>query len=215
MSPLTPPMVDVTEVTLRFVQLYGPLALCLFTFLEASMLFPFLPSEAVVPAAAALLISDPVSFFVFVLAAGVGGTVGAFVPFYVFRGSRVRESDWIRDRIAVSDERIARGQAWFRRWGQSSVLWGRFFPVLRSVISIPAGFADMTPVRFGVYTVIGTIGFYAAAGGVVYYGRQRSLFEAAFTAATASPILTVGGILALLGIGLLVKSRFRRSALSE
>ncbi|NUC71525.1 VTT domain-containing protein [Haloterrigena sp. SYSU A558-1] len=208
-------MVDLTEGALRFVQLYGPFALFLFTFLESSMLFPFLPSEAVVPAAAALLITDPVSFVVFVLAAGAGGTVGAFVPFYVFRGSRVAESDWIRDRITVSDDRIDEGREWFRRWGQSSVLWGRFLPVLRSVISIPAGFADMLPARFGVYTAVGTIAFYAAAGGVVYYGRHRSLFETAFEAATDSPILTVGGTLALLGIGLLVKSRFRRSAFSE
>lgn len=208
-------MVDLTEVALRFVQLYGPLALCLFTFLESSMLFPFLPSEAVVPAAAALLVNDPVSFLIFVLAAGVGGTVGAFVPFYVFRGSQVGEVDWIRDHITVSDEHINQGREWFRRWGQSSVLWGRFFPVLRSVISIPAGFANMTPVRFGVYTAVGIIGFYAAAGGVVYYGRQRSLFEAVLAVATASPILTVGGMLALLGIGLLVKNRFRHSEFSE
>lgn len=82
-------MLDLTEVTLQFIQLYGPLTLCLFTYLESSMLFPFLPSGVVVPAPAALLISDPISFVVFVWVAGIGGIVGAFVPYYVFRDSQV------------------------------------------------------------------------------------------------------------------------------
>lgn len=198
-------MVDLTTVAFRFLRLYGPLALCLFTFLETSMLFPLLPSEVVVPAAAALLISDPASFLAFVVAAGVGGTVGAFVPYYVFRGARVGETDWLRDRIDVSEARIERGQEWFRRWGQSSVLWGRFLPVLRSVVSIPAGLAEMDPTRFGVFTAVGTVGFYAATGGVVYYGRERSLFETVAAVAIANPGLTVVASLALLGAGVLVR----------
>lgn len=197
-------MVDVATVALRFLRLYGPLALCLFTFLEASMLFPFLPSEVVVPAAAALLITDPTSFFVFVFAAGVGGTSGAFVPFYAFHRTRVGETSWLRDHLRISDERIEQGETWFRRWGQWSVLWGRFLPALRSVVSIPAGVVDMEPVRFGGFTAIGTVGFYAAAGAVVYYGRQQSLFEAAITAATDRPGVTLVVFLSLLAVGLLV-----------
>ena len=208
-------MVDLTAVALRFVGLYGPLALCLFTFLESSMIFPFLPSEVVVPAAAVLLINDPTSFLSFVIAASVGGTVGAFVPFYVFRDTRAGETDWIRDRIAISDEHIERGRAWFRRWGRSSVLWGRFLPALRSVVSIPAGLSEMKPTKFGVFTAAGVVGFYAATGGVVYYGRQQSLFTAAFGVATERPGLTVVVLLTLLGIGLLVRRWSRRQRLSD
>lgn len=197
-------MVDVTAVSLRLLRLYGPLALCLFTFLEASMLFPFLPSEVVVPAAAALLITDPLSFLVFVIAAGIGGTSGAFIPFYVFHRTRVGETGWLRDHLRVTDEHIEQGEAWFLQWGQSSVLWGRFLPGLRSVVSVPAGLADMKPVRFGSFTASGTVGFYAAAGGIVYYGRQESLFEAVFSVATDRPGLVVLTFLVLLGAGLLV-----------
>lgn len=197
-------MVGLTEVTLQFVRLYGPLALAVFTFLETSMLFPFLPSEVVVPVAAAALITDPISFLIFVMAAGIGGTVGAFVPFYVFHDTRAGGADWIKNRVTVSDKRIERGQEWFREWGQSSVLWGRFLPMLRSVVSIPAGLARMRPMRFGVFTAIGTVGFYAAAGAIVYYGRQQSLFAAAFVFATNRPVLTAIGVLSLLAIGLFI-----------
>jgi membrane protein DedA with SNARE-associated domain len=203
-------VVDPTVTTLEFVRLYGPIALCVFTFLETSMLFPFAPSEVVVPAAAAVLVTDLTSFVVFVTAAGVGGVAGAFVPYAACYGTRLGEADWLGSRIRVSGERIERGGAWFRRWGESSVLWGRFLPVLRSVISVPAGVARMDPYRFGLFTALGTIGFYAATGALVYYGRQRSLFAAAVTVVVDEPIPTAVALLAVLGGGLLVRHWFGR-----
>jgi membrane protein DedA with SNARE-associated domain len=192
---------DLTTAVLDAVRLYGPLALALFTFLETSMLFPFLPSEVVVPAAAALLVTDLTSFLVFVAAAGLGGTVGAFVPYYACYRTRLGETGWLRDRIRVSAGRIEQGRMWFRRWGESSVLWGRFLPVLRSVISVPAGLARMEPVRFGVFTGVGTVGFYAATAALVYHGRRASLFTAVVELAVDRPVLTAVGLLALLGVG--------------
>jgi len=203
-------MVDIESVTLGLLRLYGPLALLLFTFLESSMLFPFLPSEIVVPAAAAVLITDPASFLVFVTAAGAGGTVGAFVPFSVFHDTRVGRAAWLRDHLRISDERVERGQQWFQKWGQSSVLWGRFLPVLRSVISIPAGVANMDWRRFGVLTAVGTVAFYAAAGAVVYYGRRESLFTAVAAAATNRPALAVVAVLALVGLVLVGRTWVQR-----
>ena len=202
--------IDFGSTALRFIRLYGPFALLLFVFLETSMLFPFFPSEVVVPAAAAVLINGPLSFVVFVAAATVGGTVGAFVPYYAFRGPGSRGLGKLRDRINVSEDTIDRGRRWFHRWGESSVFWGRFLPALRSVVSIPAALADMSRVRFGVYTAAGTILFYAAVGAVVYYGRQRSLFAAVWSAATARPVLTAVIAAAALAVGLWVVLRSRQ-----
>ncbi len=196
---------DLTTTVIELVRLYGPLALCLFVFCETSMLFPFLPSEVIVPAAAVLLVTDFASFLAFVAAAGVGGTVGAFVPFLVSSRADVGEWGWLQRYVRVSEDRVERSQAWFHRWGQSSVLWGRFLPVLRSVISIPAGLAGMSSTRFGVFTAVGTVGFYAATGGLVYYGRQEPLFAAAVAFAGDRPILTAVGLLAALGFGSLVE----------
>lgn len=195
-------MGDLTEIAFRFIRLYGPLALAIFAFLETSMLFPFLPSEVVVPGTAALLITDLMSLSVFTIAAGAGGTIGAFVPFYAFQRTRNIESNWLRQYITVSDEHIDKGENWFQKWGESSVLWGRFLPGLRSVVSIPAGFVQMSSTRFGTFTAVGTTAFYAATGSVVYYGRQQSLFTTAVTLATDQPSLTVISILVLSGIGL-------------
>ncbi|SER22549.1 DedA family protein [Natrinema salaciae] len=202
--------IDLGPAAVRFIRLYGPLALLIFTFLETSMLFPFFPSEVVVPAAAALLIVDPLSFVVFVTAATVGGTVGAYVPYYAFRGPGSRGLGRLRERINVSEEAAERGRRWFRRWGQSSVFWGRFLPALRSVVSIPAGLAGMPAARFGVYTAAGTLLFYAAVGAVVYYGRQRSLFAAAGSVAADRPVLTAAVAAVALLTGFLIVTRSRR-----
>jgi hypothetical protein len=84
-----------------------------------------------------------------------------------------------------SRRRISNGdESGFQKWGQSSALWGRFLPALRLVVSIPSGPAQMSPSRFGAFTAVGTVGFYAATGGVIYYGRQRSIFAAAAGVAT-------------------------------
>lgn len=199
MSPLLPP--DLTATALRLLQVYGPLALAAFAFLESSMLFPFLPSEVVVPAAAALLVGGVPSFLAFVAAASVGGTAGAFVPFYVFRDTRLGERDWLQRWLHVPEDRLERARTWYRRWGQSSVCWGRFLPGLRSVVSIPAGLADMTSTRFGAYTAAGVTGFYAATAGLVYYGRRRSVFAASVDLAADNPVATALVLLALLGLG--------------
>ncbi len=44
------------------------------------------------------------------------------------------------------------------------MLVGRLVPVVRTFISLPAGFAEMPPVRFGVYTTLGCIPWTAALG---------------------------------------------------
>lgn len=207
-------MVDLTTTAMRLFHLYGPLALLLFTFLETSLLFSFLPSEAVVPAAAALLVTDLPSFLVFVGAAGVGGTVGAFVPFYVFHDTQVGDSGWLHRHVHVSDERIERGEEWFRRWGSSSVLWGRLFPVLRSVVSIPSGFVDIRSLRFGAYTVVVTALFYAATAGVVYYARERSLFATATAAAADNPLAAAVATVAVAGVIVLLWCWARRRGLA-
>src|SRR5208283_4389676 len=45
--------------------------------------------------------------------------------------------------------------AWFKKWGSLTVFVCRFIPVIRHLISIPAGIARMNLLKFCVYTVIG------------------------------------------------------------
>lgn len=160
------------QTALRLVSQYGFIAVVVFTFLEASLLFPFLPSEVVVPGAAALLIDGSVTFALFVASVVVGTTTGSLVVYYLFarfgRAALEDHGSWIR----ISEDDLDRGCDCFLRWGESSVLWGRLLPVLRSVISIPAGLAEMARWKFTLYTAIGAAGFGAGVAWLVVTGIQ-------------------------------------------
>lgn len=187
---------------------YGFFALFVFLFFETSMLFPFVPSELVLPFAAALLVSNPVTFIVFVLAAAAGATLGSLFAYYVFDAAHQPVIDRYGGYVHVSEEDIERAGRWFRRWGESSVFWGRLLPVLRSVISIPAGLSGMHRGKFAVYSGAGSGLFAAAVAALVDIGREVlpfqllirwtvALLEHMVASALASPPLAVavGGLL--------------------
>lgn len=163
---------NIGQTALQLVSRYGFLAVVVFTFLEASMLFPFLPSEVVVPGAAALLVDGPVTFVLFVISVTVGTTIGSLFLYYVFkRLGRAALEDYGRW-LHISEDDLDRGCNWFLRWGESSVLWGRLLPVLRSVISIPAGLAEMPRWKFTLYSAVGAAGFGAGVAGLVVTGIE-------------------------------------------
>ena len=67
-------------------------------------------------------------------------------------------------RFGVRGHDIDRAIAWFDRYGSAAVLFGRMVPVVRTFISLPAGFAGMPAGRFGLFTTLGCIPWTAALG---------------------------------------------------
>lgn len=164
--------IEIEATVTALITQYGLLVLFMFMFFETSMTFPFVPSELVIPVAAVALISSPLSFALFVLAAAAGSVVGSLFAYYVFGTA----SHWLLDRygsaIHVSEQDHKRAERWFRRWGEFSVFWGRLLPVLRSVISIPAGIANMNSGKFAVYSGAGSGLFAAVVAAFVVTGQR-------------------------------------------
>jgi membrane protein DedA with SNARE-associated domain len=198
-SAIAPTMLDgVTRIVLDLVETYGFLIIFAFMFLETSMLFPFLPSELVVPSAAAALVTSPVTFGGFVLAATAGATVGSLFAYYAFGETSHFALERYGGYIRVSDAEVDRAQHWFHRCGESSVFWARFLPILRSIISIPAGFAEMAVGKFVVYSAGGSFVFIIGVTTLVYYlgiseGLLGFLLSRIWDVILAYPIATVIG----------------------
>ncbi|ESP88502.1 DedA family protein [Candidatus Halobonum tyrrellensis] len=160
---------------------YGYLAVCCFTFLESSLLFPLLPSEVVLPFAAVLLVGDPISLALFVVATTAGVVVGSVVAYYVFGRGGEEVVERCGPLVRVSDRERRWAKATFRRYGEWSVFWGRLLPFLRSVVSIPAGFAGMGLARFTAYSAGGGLLFNLAVGALAFGGDgERSVYDVAF-----------------------------------
>ncbi|MFC4359962.1 DedA family protein [Halobium salinum] len=186
------------DVTYGLVRQYGYIAVFVFLFLETSMLFPFLPSELVVPFAAGVVVTGVTSMLGFGVAAGAGAVVGGYVAYYAFGGGTSRLLDRAKRLLHVEDAETERATKWFEKYGEHSVLWGRLLPFLRSVISIPAGMAGMDRLKFGVYTGVGAFVFNTAVAAVVFYGKQQSVYHVAVAYLTDHPVVAGVGALALL-----------------
>lgn len=93
-----------------------------------------------------------------VFAAGVLGNIaGSYIAWAVGKyAGQAAIRRWGR-RVGIREHEIDKATAWFERHGPVAVLVGRVIPVIRTFISLPAGFADMSPGVFGLYTALGAI----------------------------------------------------------
>jgi membrane protein DedA with SNARE-associated domain len=136
----------------------GYLGIGLLMFLEN--LFPPIPSELIMPLAGFNIAMGKMEF-VPTIAVGVLGTVIGALPWY-YLGQQMGEDriKKLADRhgkwLQISAKDIDRAKHWFDRYGERAVLMGRLVPGVRTLISLPAGMADMPMFTFLIYSTIGT-----------------------------------------------------------
>ncbi len=123
-------------------------------------IFPPIPSEAVMPFAGFLVAQGQFSLLP-TIGAGVLGTVLGAVALYaigaVLSGDRFRQLIGRYGKyILVSEKDLARAEEFFARRGEWAVLIARVIPIIRSIISVPAGFVKMGMGKFLVLTTLGT-----------------------------------------------------------
>ncbi|HET8833858.1 MAG TPA: DedA family protein [Gemmatimonadales bacterium] len=150
----------------HFIAQYGYLAVFLLMLAESACI-P-VPSEVIMlfgGALAAGAVAGVHPSLVGIIVAGVLGNVaGSYVAWAVGRyAGQAAVRRWGR-RVGIREREIDRAAVWFDRRGAVAVLVGRLVPVVRTFISLPAGFAAMPPLRFGVYTTLGCIPWTAALG---------------------------------------------------
>ncbi len=138
---------------------FGYLGILLMMALEN--LFPPIPSEIVLPFGGFLTTYTNITVWGVVIAATIGSLLGAVILYWigtlldVDRLERIIKR-WGRiARIKVED--VHKADAWFDKYGYWTVLIGRMVPVVRSLISIPAGMSNMRFGLFMLFTVIGTL----------------------------------------------------------
>lgn len=154
---------DVVVTVLRTVGLPGLLALMA----VESLGIPPLPSEVILPFTGFLVADGTFSFAGAASVAVLGGLLGAYAAYAIGRWWRHRVTGLGIGRLRLEARHLERVDRYFARHGESTVGLARMVPVVRSYISYPAGTARMEPVRFGVYTVLGSIPFTLA---LIYAG---------------------------------------------
>lgn len=137
---------------------YGTITLLMT--IESSFI-PF-PSEIVVPPAAykASKEGSDLNIYLVVVFASIGALLGAIINYFLalwlgrpiihkFAGSRL-------GRICLlSEEKVIKAENYFAKHGVISTFIGRLIPVIRQLISIPAGLSKMNLLKFSFYTFLG------------------------------------------------------------
>ena len=119
-----------------------------------SSFIPF-PSEVVLIPAGYLAYEGEMNLFLILLFAVAGSLVGAFVNYFIalYLGRRfiLRFGKY----FFISEETLAKLDAFFENHGHISTFTGRLIPGIRQLISIPAGIARMNLFEFTLYTALG------------------------------------------------------------
>jgi membrane protein DedA with SNARE-associated domain len=141
------------------IEQMGYLGVALLVILEN--LFPPIPSEIVLPFAGFVAQRGDASVWGMLFAATIGSVVGAWILYGVsaligperLRLFIVRYGKW----FTVREADLHRAEKWFDDRATVAVLIGRCVPIIRSIVSIPAGFRRMKLVPFTILTALGSL----------------------------------------------------------
>ncbi|GIG28109.1 DedA family protein [Cellulomonas marina] len=148
-------LTGLTGWVVSVIESIGPVGVGLLVALENA--FPPIPSEVVLPVAGYVASTGQMSLAWAIVGATLGSLAGAWLLYGIGRGVGVaRLRRWI-DRMPLVDvEDLERSEAWFRHWGVWAVLVGRCVPVVRSLVSLPAGLERMGWLAFTLLTALGS-----------------------------------------------------------
>ncbi|MEI8341999.1 MAG: DedA family protein [Verrucomicrobiota bacterium] len=120
-----------------------------------SSIFP-VPSEVVIPPAAFWAAQGKLNFWGVIAAGTFGSWLGAAITYWVARWlGRVIIVKWGRF-FLVSEEKLIRAEHWVHRYEAGGIFFARLLPVVRHLISIPAGIVRMPFGVFSVMTIAGS-----------------------------------------------------------
>lgn len=114
-----------------------------------------IPSELVMPPAGYLAHQGEMNIWVAILCGTAGSLVGAYANYfaahYLGRPLILKYGKY----VWITEEKFAKVETFFHRHGEISTFIGRLLPVIRHLISLPAGLAGMHHWKFSLYTLLG------------------------------------------------------------
>jgi membrane protein DedA with SNARE-associated domain len=144
-----------TELILRGMDFGGYSALFLLMALE-SMIAP-IPSEIVMPFAGFLIVQGKFTLVAVALVSAFGSVFGSLLSYWIgiFGGRRfiLRFGKY----LLLDESHLEWTEQFFRKYGEKTIFISRFIPVVRHLISIPAGIGKMRIGRFMAYTFAGAL----------------------------------------------------------
>ena len=141
------------EIIVAGISLGGYFGIFVLMALE-SMIAP-VPSEVVMPFAGYLVLQGTFNFWLALLASSIGSIAGSLLSYYIGVYGGIPLILKFGKYLLLEEEHLEWTEKWFKKQGDKTIFISRFIPVVRHLISIPAGIARMAIHKFLIYTFIG------------------------------------------------------------
>ena len=124
--------------------------------------FPPIPSEVILTFGGFLTTCTNLTITGVIASSTVASLAGAWLLYGLGRllnPARIRSlfSGKLAKRLGFQEKEVGDTFGWIKKKGEKAVFFGRCIPIIRSLISIPAGMAGMKAGRFTVYTLAGSL----------------------------------------------------------
>lgn len=146
------------QIITNFIGQWGYAAIFILILLENVL--PVVPSEIILTFAGLMSVKSGLSILVLFIISTIASFIGLLILYYLCRlikeESIYRFVDKYGKWFKLKGNDVKRANDWFKRYGAWAVLLCRFIPVLRVLITIPAGIIKMNVATFTMLSLLGT-----------------------------------------------------------
>ena len=148
---------ELAKILVDFIAAYGYLAVFVLMTLE-SCLIP-IPSEVTMPFAGFMVGLGKLNFWWVVLVGALGNLVGSLMAYAIgYWGQKNLVRKLVKRYgkfLLITYDEVETAERWFAKHGEIIAFGSRLLPVVRTFISLPAGFSQMKMIKFSTYTFLG------------------------------------------------------------
>lgn len=156
----------------NFIEDFGYIAIIALITIEN--IFPPIPSEAILTLAGFLVSSTKLSLMGVIITSTFGSLLGGIILFSLSRNLTQKRLEKLLETrlfkiLGFKKEDADKAIKWFDKYGTGAIFYGRCIPVVRSLISIPAGIAHVSWSKFLVLTTLGSLIWNSVLVGLGHY----------------------------------------------
>lgn len=148
------------EFFINIISNYGYVGVFLLILIEN--IFPPIPSEVILLVTGFFTVSSNISIFGVIISATLASLLGAYLLYYL--GNIINEDRLLKivnskigKCLHLKEKDVKNTIECFNGRGQLSIFIGRCIPIIRSLISVPAGIGKMNIIKFSIYTICGSL----------------------------------------------------------
>lgn len=147
------------ELIISIMNQYGYFGV--FFLIAIENIFPPIPSEVILLFGGFMTTYSKINVLGVIIASTLGSLIGAIALYYIGKIlNKERLKKIVKGKIGkilrLNAKDIDKADEWFDTKGNKTVFYCRFVPILRSLISIPAGMSEMEMPKFLIYTTVGS-----------------------------------------------------------